>query len=541
MIFSALILAALLLQAAAGQTSAHVNAPPAGTEEPRGEISGRCVSAQTGEGLRGVSVQILSASDHGRSHQQSVLTADDGSFTFQHVPGGSYSVAAYKSGYRAFPGLSRPFTLETKGIKRDFEIKLNRPAVITGRVTDGDGQPVTNARVSADRLLWQMGRRMVFPADSATTDDRGVYRLFHLPAGRYVVAATPPPGDQPRGERNVNFVRAFYPSGSSAAQASRLEARWGQELSEINLVLERRETFSVSGVVADSEAAGPCHTCLVHVTRLGEVETSVQFEVAADGSYRATGLVPGAYRITAVKPSGGHHILASRTVQIGSDNLRDVNLLVGVSHTVSGRVLFDPPEDAPDKSDMRVALAPSEDMGPFVFRVLSNLTFVAEGLSAGPNLVSIQGLPAGSYLKSARLGGQELLSPEIEVPEDGDLSQLELVVGIGSAAVSGQVKLPDSPSEGHRVTAAIVALFPQTNESPFLSETFASTDSSGSFKATGVAPGSFTVFAFPAGGTQEWRDPELRRPIENYGKPVELKAGQSQTIELPLAPQVGEP
>ena len=114
-------------------------------------------------------------------------------------------------------------------------------------------------------------------------------------------------------------------------------------------------------------------------------------------------------------------------------------------------------------------------------------------------------------------------------------------MGFDSATLSGQVKVPESAGSGHWVTAARIALFPRDHQSPFLIERRANADSAGNFVLKGVAPGAYTVFAFPAVQSAEWQDPEVRRRLLGHGKSVDLRAGGKETVELVLAPQTGEP
>lgn len=322
-----------------------------------------------------------------------------------------------------------------------------------------------------------------------------------------------------------------------------MAVRWGQELGEINLVFRPQATFSVSGVVADAEAGGPCRECIMRAASVDEPYGFMQrsFGVTADGGYRIRGLVPGSYRIFAEKMARpGRHNVTSRVVQVANRNLSDVNLVAGLEHRVSGRVVFesDPPPSTGRSSPIGLQFTSAEGMGPGgAARVNPDLTFETTGLSAATYPVRLWNLPPGGYLKAIRIGGQELPRREIEVPEQGDVTQLELVVGFDSATLSGRVKPPDDSAQGHRVTAALIALFPQESQSPFVVEQQTPTDASGGFSLSGIAPGAYTAFAFPQPGNLEWQDPDLRRRLQNYAKSVDLGPGKKETIELPLIPE----
>jgi hypothetical protein len=71
-------------------------------------------------------------------------------------------------------------------------VHLPRGSVITGKITDAQGQPVSGVRIDvlSDRFVPSAGERRLISAGLPTvTDDRGVYRVFDLPAGDYLVTA----------------------------------------------------------------------------------------------------------------------------------------------------------------------------------------------------------------------------------------------------------------------------------------------------------------------------------------------------------------
>ena len=95
-----------------------------------------------------------------------------------------------------------------------------RGSVITGTVLDEHGEAVPGTPVRALRYVMQSGQRTLQSAGSGQTDDRGVYRIYGLQPGDYLVFATP---------RNSN-QRPRRPSGGDAqlvqqsAAMARLEA-----------------------------------------------------------------------------------------------------------------------------------------------------------------------------------------------------------------------------------------------------------------------------------------------------------------------------
>ena len=61
-------------------------------------------------------------------------------------------------------------------------------------VFDEDGEPVAMVNVQALRQSYVRGQKQLAPASSASTNDRGEFRIFGLPPGRYFLSATPSGG-----------------------------------------------------------------------------------------------------------------------------------------------------------------------------------------------------------------------------------------------------------------------------------------------------------------------------------------------------------
>jgi hypothetical protein len=68
--------------------------------------------------------------------------------------------------------------------------RLTAAAIVTGRVRDTSGEPVPGLQVSLLRTIYNPnGQRSLTNVGNATTDDRGEYRIFCVPPGRYFLSA----------------------------------------------------------------------------------------------------------------------------------------------------------------------------------------------------------------------------------------------------------------------------------------------------------------------------------------------------------------
>ncbi len=175
-----LAVAALLIQ----------NPPPPQPDVRPGVIIGQVVDAEGGRGVRQAIVRLAGA---GLSVTR--VADDRGRFFFRGLPAGSYRITATRDGYfeGAFGrvragGDPLDVPLAAGQWKTDVTIELFRPAVIHGAVDDEANEPLAGIRVRAFRLQWSGGRELWLPDVFTETDDQGLYRLFGLMPGEYVVA-----------------------------------------------------------------------------------------------------------------------------------------------------------------------------------------------------------------------------------------------------------------------------------------------------------------------------------------------------------------
>jgi len=123
-----------------------------------------------------------------------VITDGQGRFVFTGLGAGRYGLTAIKPGYtsgsygKLVPrGPASQIALGDGERLIDLRILIWKRATIAGRVSDEAGEPVVGATVSVMRRTSIGGRPGFSDAASATTDDRGMYRIASLEPGSYVV------------------------------------------------------------------------------------------------------------------------------------------------------------------------------------------------------------------------------------------------------------------------------------------------------------------------------------------------------------------
>ena len=252
--------------------AANAQAPDAKTKAT-GSISGRVTIG--GKAAEGIPVAAFGGENFDRRVAAAKAVTDgDGRYHLSGLAPGQYQIATLTPNLTAaqqesFPGYGFPYFGASKNIilaanemVDDIDVKLVRGGVITGRVTDADNKPVVEVRVSLQPIADpQNPVRPPVPYNSQMyqTDDRGIYRIYGLPAGRYTVSVgfSGTEGILATGSRRY-YQRTFHPDATEPAKATIVELAEGGEAINIDIkVSSSADTYSVTGHVIDSETSLP--------------------------------------------------------------------------------------------------------------------------------------------------------------------------------------------------------------------------------------------------------------------------------------------
>jgi hypothetical protein len=173
---------------------------------PKGDaiILGQVVDSATGRPVGGASVALTGrppdpAAAAGRAGAAApdpnrAFANSEGRFVFRALPKGSYGLTAIAPGYQSGTygqgragGPSRLVEVEDSAAVVTATIKLWKYSSITGTVTDESGEPAVGVQVRALRRLMSGGKPRLSVGFSATTDDRGTYRIPQLTTGDYLI------------------------------------------------------------------------------------------------------------------------------------------------------------------------------------------------------------------------------------------------------------------------------------------------------------------------------------------------------------------
>src|SRR3954466_2675704 len=232
---------------------ATATAPP-GTSTLRGQV----VAADTGLPLRKAQVRIFAA----EIRENRMATTDgDGRYEFKEVRAGRYTISANKGSYVGLSyGQQRPLdapkplqVLDNQTVER-VDLSLPRGTVITGRIVDEFGEPMSDVQISPQRYEFVRGQRRMTPAGrQATTDDMGEFRLFGVPPGQYYLSATWRSNNNPmNAEDRTAYAPIYFPGTDNVAQAQRLTLTAGQQISDVVMALKPMKATRITGTAIGS-------------------------------------------------------------------------------------------------------------------------------------------------------------------------------------------------------------------------------------------------------------------------------------------------
>ena len=423
-----------------------------------GTITGRVVS-DSGQPLANARIMLRPSGLLQTS--ASTITDRDGKFQMSGLEPRPYQLTVWLSAYT-------PFTPSTNyRVGDSVRVVLTKGGVITGTVTKQTGEPVVGVRVRA-RMIDAESNLLSpgFFAPEQATDDRGVYRIYGLRTGTYVVWAG---GGGGRGVDSGidpfdDFVPTYSP-GSTRDSAAEINVRAGEEVSNVDIRFRGEPGHVISGRAIQSKSAQSSNF-LLNLTAIGKGRSDWNMiTVQPDDSRRFVfrGVDNGEYDLTALPmvADGPGSEVASKRIKVNGADVTGIELVTEPLASVSGRVVLEEAnktecsgKERPLFSETLVSASQDESQhSEYQFPLLLK---APAGADANGN-VSLKNLPPGRYFFVPEFAAKYWYLQSITLPpppgakpvdatrnwttlKSGDrLSGLTITLAQGAASLSGQV------------------------------------------------------------------------------------------------------
>ena len=496
----------------------------------------------------------------------------EGNFVLRNIPPGqNYRLLVERPGYvsaiygsRGAISSGTPLRLVAGQVLEGIDITMTPQAVITGQVTDANGDPMPNVQVQANVSAYLQGRRQFLTRGSQSTDDEGNYRLSGLAAGRYYISAESrritsiggtitqtADGSQPLGD-----IKTYYPNAETTRLATPIRVQSGDEIRGINIQMIQAPVYSISGTVAGAPPGA-----LIPLRIINEDDDSsltsfglTQLLQPGQKEFHLGGLKAGSYRLETlpIAVSGTTSAgIARLEFTITDSDIKDAVLTVDPGITLDGVLKLEDGDIAsimpelPEGAEDNATLAALSGAPRVVLRAEGD-SITAGGTTQGThpdgtfeltNLYNYKysptfiNLPEGTYVKQVKLNGQDVTHGLIDLTS-GAGGQLEITLSDKPADINGVVRNED----GGALQGIDVALWPKVQDEDRIAREVktAVTDQNGGFKLEALGPGDYYLIALesPESGIQQ--SPEFLEQFVGQAEPVKISEGAHLAVQLDM-------
>jgi protocatechuate 3,4-dioxygenase beta subunit len=551
-------------------------------------VQGRVAKDPGGEPVKKALVELI-AENQNEGGDYTAVTGSDGTFRMEGVAPGRYRLFVERTGYLEVEkhharADGRVLTLTAGQELTDLLVRLQPAAVVEGRVTDEDGDPLPDAQVAVLRQTFVAGRSRWQQAGSERTNDLGEYRIAGLAAGNYFVSVSPPPdfksliaaasnapaadagadlratdarntdahttdahttdahGTDAHGGGATAYATTYYPGTQDLRQAAAVQLHAGDEF-PVNFSLTPSASLVVRGSIANLTAGT---SALVMLQSKDFNLTLNGAEIRKDGSFEIRDVAPGTYTVVATV-SGGTPLMARQALQVASENVDGVHLVPQAGGWVRGRLrvesksaarldagqFFLSLRSAEGDDDVLGALTLGEGFGT-VAHVSGDGSFEWKNVPPGRYYVELAGDPGASadwFIKSVTAGGREAADTGFSV--GGGMAAVDLVASANGALVDGVV----TDATGEALANATVVAVPETRlrTRPDRYRKGVS-DQSGRFTLHGLPPGEYTLFAWESVDGEAYYNPEFIKSYEGQGRALRVSEAERKSLQLTVIP-----
>jgi Carboxypeptidase regulatory-like domain len=457
-------------------------------------------------------------------------TDSEGHYTFEGLGPGTYRLTPFApTMVSTSPQSERDVSVAAGDTSGGVDFSLSQGGVITGRLTDSDGRPViletitlkpveaspssaSSATATAIMLNAFGGTGRMY-----TTDDRGIYRIYGLRPGRYLVSAGSASDVLSSMFRlRPKRTKTFYPGVTEESKAKQVQVNAGAK------------GFVASGRVVEAEKGTPISKALVAYSPARSAPNKPDtVDSDDDADERVAGLdggLPGAMTTTNDKgefrfesvPPGKYVIEVSQlgaltgtgtsefygdpiNFEVRSGNVDRIEVKMHRGASISGVAVVESADKEQDVQSfgrvMIMAAVTDEATKAFsqgTASINADGTFQIGGLKAGKATIRVlsMGTPKASLLRIERNGAE--VQGGFDIQPNEQVSGVRLVLSAANCVIKGHVTIEGgSLPSGAPLVVRTHRL--QGDPNFFFDSPTGQVDSNGNFEIEDLAPGAYDV------------------------------------------------
>jgi hypothetical protein len=539
-----------------------IQAQPGGAKTGEGSVSG--IVILKGNPAIGVTVLLYPWSQGAQFDQANSLrdkTDESGQFQFTGVRAGKYWISALAPGYIT-PGdgdvMKQGLVVNLAEDEKigDMRLEIKPGAVITGRIANAQGGPVVEERITL-RKMDKSGKSQLYWINDQfnemyMTDDRGQYRIFGLPEGRYLlsVGRDQKPGSAALTLSALFYPLTYYPNMPSEAEAKVIEVTEGAVASDIDITVpDPKKVFGVYGRVVDADTGQPIPGVGF---RLGGISQGGKLTGGwaltggiskSNGEFRLGVMTPGRYALLIDSEAG--YIAEPVIFDLNEDDVTGVKVIARRAGSISGVVVIEGATDPKILSQLsKLSLSSfyksikSTIPGMPIFSSIENAKVGADGsfridrLEPGMVAIELARSPETRNLTIARIERNGAVTGEgVTIRAGEQVTGVRVVLAYSALAIRGELKVVGGAlpaSLRFQVTARRVDQSAQSMLS-------AEVDARSQFHLEGAPPGEYEIGLFPATGLYGERlDAQIASLISSVKERVVVGAGSQPSVVLVL-------
>jgi hypothetical protein len=424
----------------------------------------------------------------------------------------------------------------------DVSLVLARSSTISGTVVDEYGEPLQDVSIQLLRVQRSpsgltVARELAVPP---TSDDRGLFKVFNVRPGDYIVTASiPSEWSDPAAGRRTAYVPTYFPDTRDLTSAVPIRVGSEEDLPGLLLTMRRSPVARVAGTVRNADDTPFNGTVRLIPRTVGLVAPEVR-AIRSQGEFVFGDVPPGEYLVQAVATSTGVNArFASAPITIVDRDPEPLLLRTGPGSSLSGQLVLEGGDGellwgySVSSIPLDVAVS-SPGASTFGAPVGTGEPFTVGGLT-GRTRLRVWSTDAKWYLKSILINGVDAADVPFDFGFDGRAyTDVQAIFSRDGAAIAGRA----TDDRAMPVRDYTVFVFPTDRDGwiPDSRRVKMSAARDGAFRIEPLPPGDYFIVALEpaeaATAGADWVDTERLDMLVPRATRISLGARQSSDVTL---------